>query len=327
MTGVISSADVRPLKLAVCGSGRWGQVIMRNIASSPDLVLAAVVSSRPSLPDSLSFGAPVFADWRAAHSRVGLDGIVLALPPDCQAEIASDIIEAGLPLFMEKPLALSNDAVQRLIQAADTFGFVGLVDHLHLFSPEFRELVRQVRDRGDVCAITAISGNRGPGRDSWSVLWDWAPHDVAMVLTVMETVPVSVSAAIVERAADGAQALENVSLKLEFADGTVANITTGNAFDRRCREFVVCIGDTTLTYAESADNERSLLILQGDDAQPACVDSIAPLTAALAEFAIRIRRGVGGDSDLALGAEVVRVLSAAEESMKRGAAVSLKPGL
>ena len=111
---------------------------MRNIASSPDLVLAAIVSSRPGLPDSLSFGAPVFADWRAAHSRVGLDGIVLALPPDCQAEIASDIIEAGLPLFMEKPLALSNAAVQRLIQAADTFGFVGLVDHLHLFSPEFR---------------------------------------------------------------------------------------------------------------------------------------------------------------------------------------------
>lgn len=327
MTGVTSSADARPLKLAVCGSGRWGQVMMRNIASSPDLALAAVVSSRPTLPDSLSFGAPVFPDWRAAHSRVGLDGIVLALPPDRQAELASDIIEAGLPLFMEKPLALSNDAARRLVYAADTFGFVGLVDHLHLFSPEFRELVRQVRNRGDARAITAISGNRGPGRDSWSVLWDWAPHDVAMVLTVMKTVPVSVSAAIVERASDGAQALENVRLKLGFADGTVANITTGNAFDRRCREFVVCIGDTTLTYAESADDERSLLILQGDDARPARVDSIAPLTAALAEFAIRIRRGVGGESDLALGAEVVSVLSAAEESMKRGAAVSLKPGL
>ena len=327
MTGVTSSADARPLKLAVCGSGRWGQVIVRNIASSPDLMLAAIVSSRPTLPGSMSLGAPVFPDWRAAHSRVGLDGIVLALPPDRQAEIASDIIEAGIPLFMEKPLALSNDAVQRLIHAADRFGFVGLVDHLHLFSPEFRELVRQVRSRGDVRAITAISGNRGPGRTSWSVLWDWAPHDVAMALTVMETVPVSVSAAIVERASDGAQTLENVHLKLEFADGAVANITTGNAFDGRRREFVVSIGDTTLTYAESADNERSLLIMQGDDVEPACVDSIAPLTAALAEFAIRIRRGAGGDSDLALGAEVVGVLSAAEESMRRGSAVSLKPGL
>ncbi len=327
MIGVLPSADARPLKLAVCGSGRWGQVIMRNIASSPDLALAAIVSSRSTLPGTMSLGAPVFPDWRAAHSRVGLDGIVLALPPDRQAEIASDIIEAGIPLFMEKPLALSNDAVHRLIHAADSFGFVGLVDHLHLFSPEFRELVRQVRSRGDVRAITAISGNRGPGRTSWSVLWDWAPHDVAMVLTVMEAVPVSVSAAIVERASDGAQTLENIHLKLEFADGAVANITTGNAFDARCREFVVSIGDTTLTYAESADNERSLLIMQGDDAQPACVDSIAPLTAALAEFAIRIRRGAGGDSDLALGAEVVGVLSAAEESMRRGSAVSLKPGL
>ena len=74
-------------------------------------------------------------------------------------------------------------------------------------------------------------------------------------------------------------------------------------------------------------NERSLLILQGADEQTIRVDSIAPLTAALAEFAMRIRRGIGGDSDLALGGEVVRVLSAAEESMRRGSAVSLKPGL
>ena len=327
MIPLTSSADAKPLKIAVCGCGRWGQVMMRNIASSPNLLLAAVVSTRPTVPDIIPPGVPVFPDWRAAHSRVGLDGIVLALPPDRQAAIAPEIIEAGLPLFMEKPLALSNEAVQHLVQAADNFGFVGLVDHLHLFSPEFRELVREVRKRGDVRAITAISGNRGPGRDSWSVLWDWAPHDVAMVLTVMETGPVSVSAAIIERASDGAQALENVRLKLEFAGGAVADITTGNAFDRRRREFVVSFDDTALSYAESPENERSLVILQGDDARPVRVDSIAPLTAALSEFVIRIRSGVGGHSDLALGAEVVSILSAAEESMKRDSAVSLKPDL
>ena len=322
-----ASAETRPLKLAVCGAGRWGQVMMRNIASSQDLVLAAVISSRAAFPNDISFGAPVFRDWRAANSRQDLDGIVLALPPDRQPAIAQEIIEAGLPLFLEKPLALSNEAAARLVKAANTFGFVGLVDHLHLFSPEFGELVRQVRNRGRARAITAVSGNRGPGRDSWPILWDWAPHDVAMVLTVMEAAPVSVSAAIVERATDGAQALENVRLKLEFAGGAVADITTGNAFDRRCREFVVSIDDTSLSYAESPENERSLVIMQGDDAHPVQVDSIAPLTAALAEFAMRIRRGTGGDTDLALGAEVVRVLSAAEESMKRDSAVFLKSGL
>jgi len=327
MNGSTTTSDVKPLKLAVCGSGRWGRVIMKNIASFPDLVLAAVISSRVDLPDEASFGAPVFPDWRAAHSQADLDGIVLALPPDRQAAIAPEIIEAGLPLFLEKPLALSNEAVLRIMQAADTYGFVGLVDHLHLFSPEFRELVRQARTRGDVRAINAISGNRGPGRDSWSALWDWAPHDVAMVLTVMETGPVSVSAVIVERSSGGVQALENVRLKLKFADGAVANITTGNAFERRCREFVVSIDDTALSYAESPENDRSLVILKGDNAQRVSVDSIAPLTAALAEFAMRIRRGIGGDSDLALGGEVVRVLSAAAESMKRDSAVSLKPGL
>ena len=117
------SSDVRlipePLRLAVYGAGRWGQVLMRNIVAFPDLELAAVISSKPDLSDAMTLGAPVFDDWRLANSRMKLDGIVLALPPDRQPEIAEEIIEAGLPLFLEKPLALNNDAALRLVKVAD----------------------------------------------------------------------------------------------------------------------------------------------------------------------------------------------------------------
>jgi predicted dehydrogenase len=323
MTVSSERADISPLKLAVCGSGRWGQTLMRNITAAPDLELAAVISTRSSIPDEIIHGAPVFGDWRLAVSRMNLDGIVLALPPGRQPAVAEEIIESGMPLFLEKPLALNVEAAKRLVQAAGDWGFVGLVDHLHLFAPEFQELVRQVRGRGTVRSITSVSGNHGPYRDSWSVCWDWAPHDVAMVLTVMESVPVSVTACIVDRIDKGAQTYENVRLILTFADGAVADITTGNAFDRRRREFAVAVDDFTVSYAENPENERSLAMGHGNDARPVQVESVPPLTAALKVFAERVRQGAGGEADLALGAQVVRVISAAERAISGGVAVSI----
>jgi predicted dehydrogenase len=325
MTVSSEPADTAPLKLAVCGSGRWGQTLMRNITAAPDLELAAIISTRSSIPDEITHGAPVFGDWRTAVSRMNLDGILLALPPDRQPVIAEQIMQSGLPLFLEKPLALNDEAANRLVEAARNWGFVGLVDHLHLFAPEFQELVRQVRSRGAVRAITSVSGNRGPYRDSWSVCWDWAPHDVAMVLTIMESVPVSVSARIVDRTGEGEQVFENVRLTLTFANGAIADITTGNAFDGRRREFAVGVDDISLLYTETPGNEWSLVMGRGDDMQPVRVETVPPLAAALTEFAARVRQGEGGNSDLVLGAKVVRVLSAAESSIAAGVAVSVDP--
>ena len=75
---------------------------------------------------------------------------------------------------------------------------------------------------------------------------------------------------------------------------------------------------------KSPDNERSLVVGFGDDAQTVCVDSIPPLTAALGEFADRIRQGRSGKEDLNLGSAVVRVLWAAEESMRQGIEISIE---
>ena len=152
MTVSDHEAGTKPLNLAVCGAGRWGQTLIRNIASLPGVKLAAVISARADIPADITHGAPVFADWRQAAARTEIDGVLLALPPDRQPEIAEQIIENGLPVFLEKPLALDNNSAARITRAADVRGFVGLVDHLHLFAPEFQELVRQVRRQGTVRA-------------------------------------------------------------------------------------------------------------------------------------------------------------------------------
>ncbi len=234
-------------------------------------------------------------------------------------------MKGGLPLFLEKPLALDNESANRLMQVARMQGFVGVVDHLHLFAPEFQEIVRQGRTRGAVRAITSVSGNCGPYRGSWSACWDWAPHDVAMALAVMDSFPVSVLARVVARRRDEGQIFENIGLTLTFSGGTTANIVTGNAFDGRRREFSVVIDDLTLSYFDDPDNKRSVVIGRGDGAQLVPVETFPPLKAALNEFVARIRQGTGGETDLALGVNVVWIISAAERSMHSGVAVPIEP--
>lgn len=327
MTLSPQAADEKPLNLAVCGAGRWGQTLMRNINVLPGLNLAAVISTRADIPSEITLNAPVFGDWQGAADRKKLDGILLALPPDRQPEFAEKIIEYGLPVFLEKPLALDKSAALRIARMAENIGFVGLVDHLHLFAPEFQELVRQVCRRGAVRAITSVSGNRGPSRASWPVCWDWAPHDISMALTVMGEMPVSVAAQIVEQKTEGATVFENIRLTLTFPDGGIAEITTGNAFESRVRNFAVSLDECTIEYSENFNNERSLSVEQDDQKQIVRVASVPPLTAALTEFAARIRQGTGGAGDLALGVDVVRVLGAAEASIAQGMAISVEsPG-
>lgn len=324
MTVSSHTADAQPLNLAVCGAGRWGLTLMRNIHALSDVNLAAVISTRTDIPAEITQGAPVFGDWRDAASRTKLDGVLLALPPDRQPDIAERIIGYGLPVFLEKPLALDVGAAARLARAAGNSGFVGLVDHIHLFTPEFQELLNQLRSQGAARAITAVSGNRGPGRASWPVCWDWAPHDIAMALTVMGEMPVSVRARIVDRKAEGTAVYENVRLTLTFPDGGIAEITTGNAFENRVRHFTAALDGYSIEYSENASDERSLVVWHGNEKQKIGVASVPPLTAALTEFAARIRQGTGGADDLALGVEVVRVLSAAERSIAQGIAVSIE---
>ena len=308
----------RDLNLAVIGTGRWGQTLMRAISARKGLALTAVVSSKP-----VSVGhtaVPVFPDWCAAVDSLPIDGFVLALPPDIQPAFAEQIIAAGIPVFLEKPLALDRTAAGRLLAAARKSGFTGVVDHVHLFAPEFVELCRRLPANGGRAEIETVSGNDGPYRNRWTSCWDWAPHDIAMCLAVMKTVPNSVTARVVRSVERNSQTFENYEIGLDFGQCGLARITTGNAFDAHCREFRVQAGGISLTYAEAADRHRSLTVTRSGQAETIGVTSVPPLDAALGAFADRIHDS-GGIEDLKRGALVVNICAAAHESVNRSAPV------
>lgn len=322
----LSAAQVdseRDLNIAVIGTGRWGKTLMRAIAAAAGLTAVAAIRSSSSAAQTAEDSIPVFPTWQAATEARQIDGFVFAVPPDIQPPVAEQIIAAGFPVFLEKPLALNRDAARRLLAVAKSTGFTGLVDHIHLFASEFVELCRRLPPDQDVREIRSVSGNNGPYRERWTPCWDWAPHDIAMCLAVMGSVPHSVAARIdrsIER--DGC-VYENYEISLDFGRCGQAVILTGNAFDGHCREFNVQSGDVTLTYAESAARQRSLIVERARHAEPVSLAYAPPLDAALENFADRIRQNSDGIEDLERGVLVVEICAAAHEAVDLGAPVSI----
>jgi len=313
----------RDLDIAVIGTGRWGRTLMRAIGAGAGLTAVAAIRSGSSTVETIDDSIPVFPTWRAAAEARPIDGFVFAVPPDIQPAIAEKIIAAGFPVFLEKPLALNRDAARRLLAVAKSTGFTGLVDHVHLFAPEFVELCRRLPPDQGVREIRSVSGNNGPYRERWTACWDWAPHDIAMCLAVMGSAPHSVAARIDRSVERDDCVYENYEIRLDFGRRGQAVILTGNAFDSHCREFNVQSADATLTYAESADRQRSLIVERAGHAEPVSLESAPPLDAALQMFADRVRRNSDGIGDLEQGVLVVDICAAAHEAADLAAPVSI----
>jgi predicted dehydrogenase len=210
---------LKPLRLGVVGTGPWGRNYARTIAGMSEVTLARVAGR---------------ADWHDLVRAGDVDAMVVAVPPAAQPEIALAAIEAGRPLLLEKPLALSTEAAERIAAAAAAHSVLVMVDHVHLFHPAWEELKRAAAQRGPVRSIEAAAGGPGPYRAGVSTLWDWGPHDVAMCLDLLGA-PQAVDAECLEARPAGAGSAERLRLDLQFArhDAREASPLLGAARLRR----------------------------------------------------------------------------------------------
>ena len=291
-----------PVRLGLAGAGRWGRNYIRTIAGLSGVRLARVASNNPATVDLLPPGCLLVGSWRDLLDPSGDDGVIVSTPPASHAEIACAAIMRGLPVLIEKPLALSTADARAIRDLANDRHVYAVVEHTHLFSPAFRALKAFAMRHGGAREIHGEAGNQGPYRDDVSVLWDWGPHDVAMCLDLMQAAPSSIACTLRERSERNGGMAETVEIRLAFPAG-VASILLSNMTDKKRRLSVRC-ADTELVYD---DLSAQKLLIGG---KPVALADDLPLTVAVQEFAaaIGMRRGPRGDLDLGVG--VVQVLEA-----------------
>ena len=309
-----------PAPVAVLGWGPWGRTIAAAIDATPGISLAAIISAKPETKAAPDEALPVLRTWREAIDQAGATGIVLAVPPSIQPAIAIELIENRIPVMLEKPMAMTVEDAAAIENAARTHGFAGVVDHLHLYAPAFRALTEALAGKSGPRTVRASAGARGPYRTGWSPLWDWAGHDLAMVLSTIDSDPVEIRAAVETEIVEEGKTYRNYRIDLTFRDGTQAALHIESAFAGKTRQFCVEAGNSELCYRE---DEGSVVYLSVDAIERTDIETgieSRPLNAALIAFAARIEGG-GGLDDVKLGTDVVRLIDAAERSAQSGDAV------
>ena len=149
------------MKVAVAGLGWWGKQIISCLEKSPRFEVLYGVD--PSPPDDVAafrreHPFPLEADLGTALADPAVEGVILATPHALHEEQALRVIAADKELFCEKPLTMTVEGAQRVVDACQKAGKVLGIGHERRYEPAFEELQRLV-DAGALGKLLLLEAN------------------------------------------------------------------------------------------------------------------------------------------------------------------------
>lgn len=326
------------VKMAAVGCGYWGPNLIRNFNNHPDVELVKICDqdqTRLEYMGRLYPQAETVTDADAIMNDDSIDAVVVATPVSTHFDLGRRTLESGKHLFIEKPMAASADECRRLNEIAERNGLQIMVGHTFLFVPAVRKIksLMESGELGDVYYVNIRRVNLGIFQKDVNVVWDLAPHDVAMLNWLFGAAPKVVSAtgrAYVQKD------IEDVAfVTLEYPGQQLAHVQVSWLDPNKIREMTfvgskqmlvyddVSTGEKIRVYDKGVDvmqhydnfGEFHLAYRHGDILIPK-VDQIEPLKVEAAHFIDCIKGEAEPLSDGKLGLQVVEVLEKACLSIK-----------
>ncbi len=222
------------IKVGVVGVGAFGRHHVRHFGKHPQARLVAVADVERARVEAIvaGTGAEAFTDHRALIGKV--DAVSIAVPAVHHRAVAADFLDAGVHVFIEKPIAIDSASAEDLVERAERVGVVLQVGHIERFSPAVTELARRLTDPRRIAAVrrTGWSGRS----DDVDVVLDLMIHDIDLVLSLVDSPVTSVAAngaATVSARTDEAEAW------LTFANGCIATLSASRSAAENRRQLTV----------------------------------------------------------------------------------------
>ncbi len=323
------------LRVGVLGCGYWGSKHVRVLSADPDVEQVVAIDRSTEVLDTVTAQHPYVAATDRLSEAVGeLDAVVVATPPRTHAALASEALEAGCHVLVEKPLATSTIEAEALVRSADRNDRILMSGHTFEYNPAVWKLRELVQDGalGEVYHIYTARLNLGLFQGDVNVLWDLAPHDVSILNYVLGSRPSVVSA---WAGTLGHQPVEDVAyLRLHYTEiGLVAQVHVSWLDPCKVRRVTVVGSRKMAVYDDLAEDERVKIFdkglhadleVDGSAAGPATyrrggiecpyIESQEPLAVEDRTFVAAALAGSRVPSDGRTGLAVVQILEAATSS-------------
>lgn len=251
-------------RTALIGCGRWGRNIARVLArlGALEVIVDPAADALSAYAEELG-GVRVTADLDAAFAN-DIGAVAIAAPAVDHARLAMRALEAGKPVFVEKPLALELDDAEAVAAKAAEMGLTLMVGHLLQYHPAFVTLKQAVAEGiiGELRHVTSHRLNPGAIRNEENALWSMAPHDFSMVLGLMGEEPDQVTALPV-RVVDPAIP-DQYFVQLNFPSGRTAQVNVSWLSPYKEHKLTVLGTKGALVFEDTAPTRDRKLVLYRD---------------------------------------------------------------
>ena len=322
----------KELRFGVIGWGYWGPKIARNLDSLSHAAVTMVADTDAYRLTNLAVNQPWIQTTTLIEDifRSDVDAIVIATPVSTHFQLAREALLHGKHVLVEKPLTANVSQAEELVALAQEQQRILMVGHTFEYNPAVNELRKLVQngELGKIYCIEAERVNLGLFRNDINVIWDLAPHDISILLYLLDQRPERIK---VQAHAHVQSNIEDVAhLDLEFADGMNAHIHVSWLHPCKIRRVTV-IGDARMVvYDDTNPAEMIKVYNKGADvhADPVVsyrygeitiphIDWIEPLHLECEDFANSIRTGTKPRASGEVGLAVVKVLAAAQEALEK----------
>ncbi len=332
------------VRVGVIGYGYWGPNIVRNFHGLENCTVAAVCDKSPAALKRAGRAYPgvhLTTDFSEVLTSTEIDAVAVVTPVWTHYELAKSALQNGKHVFVEKPFTSTSAQGEELIELADRQNLKIMVDHTFLFSGAVRK-IRELVDSGALGSLYYFDSTRvnlGLFQHDVSVIWDLAPHD----LSVMDYIITDKAEAV---SATGSNHLNGHAdmafITVYFPGNIIAHINVNWLSPVKVRTTLIGGKDKMLVWNDLEADEKIkvydkgvqissgqsvydlLVSYRSGDVWSPKVEQTEALKVELGYFIDCINDNRIPSNDGAAGLRVVRLLEAAERSLKeRGKVVCL----
>ena len=326
------------VNVAVVGCGYWGPNLIRNfiqLNQSDVLWVSDLDTERLERMKQLYPSVETTTSYSDILNDDRVDIVAIATPVQFHHCLAMEALHAGKHVFIEKPITRSVEEAKQLIQLADDKKVKLMVGHTFLYTSAVRKM-REIIESGELGEIYYINSQRlnlGLFQQDINVLWDLAPHDLSIILYLLNRKPQSISAFGTSHINPS---VEDVAvLCLRFEKNIISFVNVSWLDPDKVRRITVVGSKKMMVYDDVQPTEKIRIYDKrcekpkhydtfaefpysykyGDVLIPQ-LDGMEPLKTELMHFIDCVKNDLTPISDGVNGRDVVEILEAADESLK-----------
>jgi len=219
------------IRAAVIGAGVFGRHHLRVLSQSLNTTLVGVVDSDPERAAEAAAEHNCLTFATLGELKGNIDAAVVAVPTSQHAQVGCELLESGIDVLVEKPIATDLVSARRLVATAAANQRILQVGHLERFNPAVAALkqIMSVPLFFEIHRLSLFS----PRSLDVDVVLDLMIHDLDIVLDLVGAMPEEIRAAGISILSDK---VDIANVRLAFPGGCIANLTASRISTERVRK-------------------------------------------------------------------------------------------